>query len=335
MTGRSNSRPRRALSPRFDVLEPRQVPTTSTSSYASAVAKHAYDNYVSELKQIELSSQATPAEFLALRDDTRAISGAVSASGAPPVPTRLVAATLLVDRSLLEGWLGDEGWREVRGKLATDLAPYQVSPALLDRTVADMKAAAASAAVDPGSYDVLTSDIASAQSARNQLYGGTPSASFRDPEVYYTQHLRGFFRGWGRQRLADAARLQADLAATGHASDPVLGRDVALLGQLGAAIPSDAGRSLTDAFAATANGSLRPDEFQATAVAALGGTANTHRVASVDRLASDAPAFAAAAGSPERVRTIVGDVRAVTDDGQGSPLNPFRIVALPGAAPAG
>jgi hypothetical protein len=331
------------LSPRVDELELRLVPATPGSSYANAVAKHAYDQFVSELRRIELDSQATPAEFLALRDDARALSGAVAASGAaaraPSAPNRLASATLLIDRSLLEGWLGDAGWGEVRGKLATDLAPFHVAPALLDKAVADMRAAAASAAVDPGAYQVLVTDTAAVQSARDQLYGGGPGASYRDPEVYYTQHLRGFFRGWARQRVADAGALRADLPATGHGSGGVLGRDVALLERLGAAIPIDADQALTAAYAAVFVGGA-PDAaglnaFRTTAVASLGGTGNAGRIGSIDRLIADAPAFAAAAGSSTSARTIVADVRAVTDDGQGTSLNPFRIVPLPGVASAG
>jgi hypothetical protein len=335
MAGRSGPRFRRAATLCFDALEPRVVPTASGSSYAALTAKHAYDQFVSELKGIELNSQATPAEFLALRDDIRAIGGEVSASGAaahsPSTSTRLVDASLLVDRSLLDGWLGAEGWAEVRGKLAADLTPYHVEPALLDRTVADMQSAAASAAVDPGTYQVLASDVASVQSTRDWLHGGTPGASFQDPQVYYTEHLRGFFRGWGRQRLADAARLRADLAGAG----PVVARDVSLLQQLGGVIPSAADQALSEAFVSATAGASDPSTFRAEAFAALGGMATTRRVSAVNRLSADAPAFAAAAGSPERVRTIVGDVRTVNDDGQGAPLNPFRIVAVSGPAPAG
>jgi hypothetical protein len=75
--------------------------------------------------------------------------------------------------------------------------------------------------------------------------------------------------------------------------------------------------------------------FRNTAIAALGGTANARRVAAVDRLIADAPAFAAAAGSSASVRTIVTDVRDVTDDGLGASLNPFLIVLLPAVTPAG
>ena len=41
-------------------------------SYQAAVVRHEYDTYVSGLKRLELASQATPAEYLALRDDARA-----------------------------------------------------------------------------------------------------------------------------------------------------------------------------------------------------------------------------------------------------------------------
>ncbi len=281
MTGRSQRRPLRLLGARVEALEPRDVPTaamTSSVSYAQAAAKHAYDQFVSELQRIELRSAATPAEYLALRDDTRAISEAVSAvPAASTTPDKLVAATVLIDRALLEGSLGDAGWSESAvGSQAT--WPRPGSPRAARQDGGRHAGRRRFRRGDPGAAQVLFSDLASVQRARNLMHGGTPSASFRDPEVYYTQHLRGFFRGWAQQKTADENRLRADLAATPNGPGGVLGRDVVILEQLGAPIPSDANRVLTDAYvAAFAAGTPSPaalSAFRATAIVALGATAS-------------------------------------------------------------
>lgn len=329
--------------PRFDGLEPRALlSTTTSSSYQNAITKHAYDQFTAELQRIELSSLATPAEFQALRNDARAISQAVSAPEATvagqAARNKVVAATVLIDNSLLQGWLGKQGWSEIRTRLGNDLAGLNVPSALLDKTVADMQSAAVSAGVDPGTSDILNAEIAAVQSARNQLYGGNAGASYRDPVVYYTQHLRGFFRGWASQRVADQAKLQAEVTAIARGSTSaagVLHRDIARLEQLGSAITSDANAQLDTAdIAAFAQGSPSPTAlaaFRASALSALGTTANAARVATLNKLIADAPAFSTAAASSANIETIVTDVQAVIDDGQGSALNPFLIVIRPGS----
>ena len=58
----------------------------------------------------------------------------------------------------------------------------------------------------------------------------------------------------------------------------------------------------------------------------LGQVATAPRIAAIDRLAADAPAFAQAAGeSQSAIETIVTDVGAVVDAGGGETLNPFKV----------
>jgi hypothetical protein len=338
----------RRFTPQVDGLEARELLTTagSTSSYQNSIAKHAYDQFTSLLQRIEFSSLATPAQYLALRDDTRAISQAVSAPGArvsgQVAQNEVITATVLIDRSLLQGWLSDQGWNEIRQRLGVDLSGLNVPPAVLDKTVVDLKSAAVSAGVDPGTADILDVQIASVQSARNQLHGGTSGISYRDPEVYYTQHLRGFFRGWAVQKTNDQAKLHADVArisAGSPGASAVLNRDISRLTQLTSAITSDANDDFTTAYiTAFAQGSPSPTAlatFHASAISALGTTANPPRVAILNKLTADAPAFfTAAASSSANVQTIAIDTQAVVDDGQGSSLNPFLIVIRPGSVAA-
>jgi hypothetical protein len=232
----------RRFMPRIDRLEPRTLLSAASAAgsyqaHASAVARHAYDVYVSDLRRMELLSQATPAQYTALRDDARALSASVS--GAPldlaRVQTATISVTLLIDRSLVQGWLDDAGWNAIRGQMKLDLAGLPVPEALIDQTIADMRAAAVSAGVDPGTYQVFSADQQSYKDARAQVYSGTFHSSFPDPQVYYTQHLRGFFRGWAVQKTDDEAKLRNDVSSAARGSDGgaggigVLNRDVGLL----------------------------------------------------------------------------------------------------------
>jgi hypothetical protein len=194
--------------------------TSAYASHSAAVAQHAHDVYVSDLRQVELLSQATPAQFQALRDDARALSAAISSAPVDPATTQTatISVTLLIDRSLLQGWLDDAGWNSVRSRMKLDLAGLPVPDTLIDKTVSDMRAAAVSAGVDPGTYQVLISDQQSYKDARDQVPGGTIHGKFPDPQVYYTQHLRGFFRGWAGQKTADEAALRRDVAAAARNS---------------------------------------------------------------------------------------------------------------------
>ena len=118
---RRQSRPDRTI-PTIELLEGRLLPSFfgwysasyNQVSYQAAIVRHDYDQYVSELKRIELASQATPAEYLALRDDARAISLEANGAGLPRTDVQLkavetsarastVAALRLARRRRLDG----------------------------------------------------------------------------------------------------------------------------------------------------------------------------------------------------------------------------------------
>ena len=128
---RSNCRGRdkvRRFVPAIEGLEVRKLPSsfapissatlfpgsTAFGTYSSssqqlaaraAIVRHEYDRHVGEVKTLELKSQATPAEFLSLRDDARAISLAASAANLPhsTASTTAVDVSLQLDRSPLYG----------------------------------------------------------------------------------------------------------------------------------------------------------------------------------------------------------------------------------------
>lgn len=152
---------RRTRVPSIEALECRQLLTATSSSSAVALAHHEYDKYVGDLRDVELSSQATPAQYLALRDDARSIALAASGAtlGRDPANARAVAVSLQLDRSLLDGSLGASGWAEVESRLTTNLDALAVPQPLIDRTIADVHAAAASAGVSAANYQTLVTDM--------------------------------------------------------------------------------------------------------------------------------------------------------------------------------
>lgn len=351
--------PRRRCAPSIEGLEHRQLLSTASSSQAARVAitRHDYDQYVRDLKDVELHSQATPAQYLALRDDARSIALAASAAAGDRngADARAVAVSLQLDRSLLAGSLGPSGWSEVESRLTTNLDALGVPRPLIDKTIADVHATAASAGVSAANYQTLVTDMDRYADARSNLSayshsttntGHYSSASsgysgfaphFPDPQVYYTQHLRGFFRGWAEQKVNDQAKLRADLTAAGGGA--VLHRDTQALVSLGAAVPSETNGRLLDAYSA-AFGQGAPtatvvSSLGANLTSVLGIAATPSRAAKVATLAADAPAFYLASGSsPANVATLVGDVRAVVDDGGDSSLNPFKITIVAAPRPA-
>jgi hypothetical protein len=162
---------------------------------------------------------------------------------------------------------------------------------------------------------------------------------FEDPGLYYTQHLRGFFRHWGKQKLAAVAKLEGDLLAiesaahAGPAGATVLRHDAHLLEKLGAAVPSTTIAQLDDAYLAVFAEGVPTvagvSAFRSNLVDILGPVATPLRIASINRLASDAPAFAqATGGSISAVETILTDVAAVVNAGAGETLNPFKITIV-------
>ena len=324
--------------PRVEGLEDRRLLTSSSSyySYLAYNARHEYDHFVTEVQGIELQSQATPAEYLALRDDSRAITEAASTSTLPAKAgnSKALAVSIELDRAPLYGSLSDQGWAEEKTHLEASLAGLNVPQPLIDRTIADMQAVAASAGVTSDQYQTFTADLTRAREDRLRVpagYGGIP-----DPLLFYTQHLRGFFRGWAVQRTAVEGKLSADLtsiSASANASTAdlaALNRDVQILQTLAAPVPSAINHQIHDDFVeAFAQGSPSVSEqskLRSELDTLLGPSATRSRLAAVDRLIADAPAFFRAVGSsPANVRTIADDVEAVVDDGAGASLDPFKV----------
>jgi hypothetical protein len=348
----------RCFAPTVEGLEVRKLPSlfapissgglfagsTAFGSYSSqqlsaqaAVVRHEYDQYVGELKSLELKSQATPAEFLALRDDARAISAAASAANLPAATanTTAVDVSLQLDRAPLYGSAKDPGWALISSRVTTNLESLDVPQPLISQTLADMNTLATSANVSAAELQTFTNDFYALRAGEASL-PSNPYYHFEDPGLFYSQHLRGFFRDWGKQKVAAEAKLNDDLrtmtSATpaGSAGVAVIHRDVRLLESLGAAVPSTTNQQLGDAylaaFAAGVPTSQAVSELRSGLITILGSVATGPRIASIDRLAADAPAFAQAAGeSASTIETIVTDVAAVVDAGGGETLNPFKI----------
>jgi hypothetical protein len=344
----------RRLTPYIESLETRRLPSVfggysssyyyNQAYYQAQVVRHEYDQYVSELKRIELASQATPAEYVALRDDARAISAAASAGSLPRANVQLkaVEASLILDRSPLYGWLDDDGWTGMAGRLTSTLDGLNVPQPLIDQTVADMRTVATSAGVGPFDFATFTNNFDTLRNGEQTLPAGS-GYHFEDPSLYYTQHLRGFFRGWGTRRLEAQAKLHKDLgtiqaeARTDPAGAAVLNRDVSILKGLGAAVPSATmdqfNTTYVAAFAQGMPSSAELSQLQSNLVGILGPAGTAHRIASVGRLVADAPAFYQAVGSSQtNVETIVTDVGTLVDAGGGETLNPFKITIQPGPA---
>ncbi len=139
---------KRRLAPEVQALESRFLLATAANAYAQQVAQvqHLDDAYVGYLRTIELHSQATPAEYLALRDDTLAISQAASTTSLSQAAADLKAdaVSVQIDRAFLDGFLDDAGWQQIESRMEANLDGLNVPQGVIDRTIADMKAAAQS-----------------------------------------------------------------------------------------------------------------------------------------------------------------------------------------------
>jgi hypothetical protein len=336
--------------PTIEALEGRLLPSFfgwySTSYnqayYQAQVVQHDYDQYVSELKRIELASQATPAEYLALRNDARAISLAANGSGLPRANVQLqaVATSLELDRAPLYGSLGDAGWAGESSQLTADLGGLDVPQPLIAQTIADMRTLAVSANVGPYDFATFTNDFTILRDAEQTLPSGS-GYHFEDPSLFYTQHLRGFFRGWSMQKVEARTTLDRDLAAIRHqAGTPpagaiVLNRDLQILESIDAVLPSTTMAAFNATYAAALTpGSLTPAEssqLRSNLIAIAGTAATPGRTASIDQLVSDVPRFAAAVGSSTTaIETLITDVETLVDAGGGETLNPFKVTIQPG-----
>jgi hypothetical protein len=306
-------------------------------SARAAIVRHEYDTYVGVVKTLELQSRATPQEFLALRDDAREISAAASATNLPAAiaKNKAVEISLQLDRSPLYGWAEGAAWSEITTRLTTNLGSLGIQQPLIDKTLADEKAVAISAGVDFNEYQAFTQAFSTLRAGKETL-PSNPYYHFGDPALFYTQHLRGFFRGWGMQKVEAEAKLRADLRAiqsvtrAGSSDSSAVHRDVQILQSLGSALPSSSSHEFYQSYvAAFAQGIPTPDvlsQLRMSFVTIIGPARTPHRVSSVDRLVADAPVFARAAGTTaSSVQTIVNDVSAVVDAGGGESLNPFKV----------
>src|SRR5262249_42475076 len=145
-------------------------------------------------------------------NDALAITEAATNSGlAPSVAAQKAAAvTLQLDRAPLDGWIGDKGWANVTALLTANVSGLGVSQALIDQTVADMKAIAVAAGVTPAEYQKFSSDFSALQQGQNSIVSASPTST--QPGLIYAQHLSGFFHGVVNQRAFDSAKLNGDLA---------------------------------------------------------------------------------------------------------------------------
>lgn len=339
----------RRRTPDLEWLENRALRTTATQqnlAYSLGLAWHRFHQYQSELQSIEFRSEATPAEALALRDAARSISQAATGTTLPlPVAQqKAITATLQLDQAPLDGWLGPQDWALVQSRLTTDLDGLDVPTPLIDQTVAAMQDVARSAGVTAHDYQNLKTREDAYRVARNSIPnsarssypsnygpGGNfgSSADLPDPQIYYTEHLRGFFRGIGAQVRSDRSRLASEIRAIAPgdpAAQGVLRTNAGLLEQIRSTLTSAEDSALTAVFDAAFQGSPNPTALDQGLRGILGGPASVATIGKADRLASAASAFFQAAGSSrENVRALAQDVLALNNDGAGASLNPFKV----------
>lgn len=310
--------------------------SSGSSSNQTALTQHYYHAYMGELQHIELKSHATVAEYQALRDDARAITAEASSTNlSPPVAhTKALAVTLQIDRAPLNGWMGSLAWQGIAGKLSANLNGLNVTPQLIAKTTSDMQAVAHSAGVTSSDYGALAFDANRLRHAEQGLRNSY--MHFPSPGLYYSQHLRGFFRGAAAERKANLNALHADVQTILRSSNATpaqastLHRDVRFLTQVGAALTDLNNEQFGTAFNAMfAQGSPSPAQqlqFQSTAQMILDGAATPKLLGQVNGLSADAPTFFVAAGASQaNVGRIVADVQAVVSDGVASGANPFKV----------
>ena len=289
------------------------------------------------MRTLELKSQATPQEFQALRNDAREISAAASATKVPleAARTEAVAVSLQLDRSPLYGWAGDSAWSEYSTRLEAGLQSLGVDQPLIDKTLADTKAIAVSAGVSLSEFQTFTGAFSTLHAGEKSL-PYSPYYHFGDPELFYTQHLRGFFRGWGMQKKTAEAQVK-DLLLTiktanqlAPSQSAVLYRDVRLLENLGATLPNTSLDGLYSSYVAAFQGGVPTPAIQSqlreNLLAALGPAAGAQPIGWVQKLVADAPSFYRAVGaSTSSVQNITDAVSVLVDAGGGESLNPFKV----------
>jgi hypothetical protein len=131
----------------------------------------------------------------------------------------------------------------VSARVTTNLDTLDVPQPLIDRTLTVIKTLATSAGVRAGELQTFTNYFYTLRDGESSL-PSNPYYHFEDAGLFYTQHLRGFFRHWRLQKVAAEAKLKVDLQTTKSATQvdaagaAVLHRDARLLESLGAAVPS-------------------------------------------------------------------------------------------------
>ena len=284
--------------------------STSSQQYNSRAAfvRHEYDQYVSELKTLELKSQATPGELLALRDDARAISVAASSASLPQATAHntAVAVSLQLDRSPLYGAAKNSGWGVVTGRLTTNLQSLDVPQPLIDQTLTDMRTLAASAGVSADEFQTFTNDFYALRNAESSLPPNTYITS-RTPDcttriISAGSSVVGAFRrslprpgfngtcGPSKTRTRPARpaapcciamRTSWKGSAPRCRARPTSSWMIAYLAAFDEVVPTPQALS----------------QLQSNLVTILGPAGTTQRITAVDRLVDDAPAFARAAGA--------------------------------------
>lgn len=346
----AQNRTPRSHIPAVEPLEGRCVPSgfsTSNGSYWNNLVRHEYHVFVGDLRRLELNSRATPAEAQALRDDARAISQDASSAAlsVQAVQTKALAVSLQLDRAPLDGSIGNVGWDVIATRLAGNVNGLNVPPSLIQRTVADMRAIADSAGVSAVETQHLDADMERLLDGEQRL-GSHSYYRFPNPQLYYTQHLREFFRGSTGEKVAAQAQRDADLrriqveAGDNAADAAVLHRDARLLEVVDASLTSEAGAQLSSSylalFAGGAPSAQALAQWSGASRAALGPGASAATLANVNQLGADAPTFFRAVGSStQNASAVVRDVQALVAAGGGEPLDPFRVqLVRAGAGPA-
>ena len=346
------------LTPTVEGLEGRRLPsffgaysTSSQVSYQTSIVRQEYDQFVSELKRLELASQATPAEYLALRGRCpRDLRGGLArepvAFGRATEGRRGLAR---LDRAPPHGWLGDASWPEGPRDSSSDLGGLACPRRSSIGPSPTCGPSRSRPAWGPDGFAFFTDDFTTSATRADPspraraIISRTRASTTRSTSA--ASSAAGASRRSTPGRLSTATwpaiRRQAGSPPAGAA---VLDRDVRILEGLGAAVPSTTMDSFNATYtAAFARGTPTPTaaalaSLRSSLIGILGPAATPHRAATVARLAADAPAFYQAVGSSAAgVETIVADIGALVAAGGGERSTPSRSRSSPvsSAGPAG
>jgi hypothetical protein len=197
------------LSPEFDALEARQLPSNAAAplsgflspgaaevatatSVVSSGAGPTFSKYASDLQKVEQSSRVTPAQFEGLQADGAALAQEIESSNLASVAVtqQLVELQDVLDQSFLATKIGNSGWTQLQQQL--DNALYGViitNPAqqvTAQQTLTQMQVVARAAHATAADHQELVADEKAVMAALgpnvdSNLGGATP----RDPLVVY------------------------------------------------------------------------------------------------------------------------------------------------------